>query len=481
MGSYELPLPETAPAPEQSAQGRSASFPRPLLVRNVLWFCRLRWIVVAILAAFGAASFLPGAFARLGLRPRVYWPSATAAVLAAANLGFLAHARRLARRADAADARASLWAQIVLDLLVLTAVVHYLGSLETYAAFAYLFHIVLACIFFPRALSFVVVAVAGGLFVLCVLLEGAGAPPPATIYAGPSLRSLIDRTPGAALLNMASAVGIWVVVWYLASHLSALVLARDNALAETNRLLVEAEQEKARHMLRTTHELKTPFAAIHANAQLLLRGHCGALPDPALEVARRIARRCRRLATEIQEMLQLANLRSPGEVPLPQKELDLADVLRWSIAQVRVAAEERSIAIEEDIEPARTVGVEDHLKMLFTNLLSNAVSYSYDAGRVRVGCSPTGGNGPAVTIEDEGIGIAPEKLPRIFDEYYRTDEAAQHNKESTGLGLAIVKSVAGKHGIRVRVDSGMGAGTRLTLRFPIGRTDRSAAGAAERR
>ncbi len=71
-----------------------------------------------------------------------------------------------------------------------------------------------------------------------------------------------------------------------------------------------------------------------------------------------------------------------------------------------------------------------------------------------------------MTVEDDGIGIVPEKLPRIFDDYYRTDEAVRHNRDSTGLGLAIARHVAAMHGIRVRVESAPGAGTRFTLRFP---------------
>ena len=73
---------------------------------------------------------------------------------------------------------------------------------------------------------------------------------------------------------------------------------------------------------------------------------------------------------------------------------------------------------------------------------------------------------PEVTVEDHGIGIAADKLPRIFDEYYHTDEAARHNKRSTGLGLAIVRQVAQTHGIRVRVRSQAEAGTTFTLTFP---------------
>ena len=79
---------------------------------------------------------------------------------------------------------------------------------------------------------------------------------------------------------------------------------------------------------------------------------------------------------------------------------------------------------------------------------------------MRVACRPDDGSGAMVSIADDGIGIAPEKLPRILDEHYRTKEAALHNKESSGLGLAIVRHVVALHGIRLRVESRPGVGTR---------------------
>jgi len=190
------------------------------------------------------------------------------------------------------------------------------------------------------------------------------------------------------------------------------------------------------------------------------------LSDEALDVSRRIAVRSRRLATEIQEMLQLANLSSSSQKPPRSVELSLSEALNWCVEQVRPMAQERRITLDIDIQPARTEGVEDHLKMLFSNLLSNAVLYSYKGGRVGVQCSREGPSGAVVTISDEGIGIVAEKLPHMFDEHYRTKEAVHHNKESSGLGLSIVKHVTELHGIRLQVQSQPGAGTTFKLWFP---------------
>jgi two-component system phosphate regulon sensor histidine kinase PhoR len=484
-GTYDLPLPPAVSRSAAPTRGRTAhvwrgragrpeaphvGFPLPLLTGNIVWFCRLRWVVLGMLLGLGLLGFLPEVSAWIGWRTQRLWPFAAAGVLAAANLGFLAHAARLHRvRPPASAARGAalnLWGQIVLDLLVLTAVVHFVGSLETFIPFAYLFHIVLGCIFLSRRESLAVTVLAAALYTGCVLVERLGWLAPAGFYADPVLRGHFEQTPHAAGFNIAVAVGIWLAVWYLASHLAMLVRVRDADLADANRRLIEMQEERTRHMLRTTHELKAPLAAVHQNVQLLQKGYCGALSPEAAEVLERVAARCRRLTHEIQEMLELANLRSAHSAPLDRTPLDLASVAGWAVAQVQTAADLRGIVVDRDLRSAPVTGVEEHLRTLFVNLLANAVAYSNDGGSVKVTCALGPAGAPVATVEDHGIGIPPEKLPHVFEEYYRTEEAVRHNKESSGLGLAIVRQVALSHRIRVRVRSRPGAGTTVTLTFP---------------
>jgi len=302
----------------------------------------------------------------------------------------------------------------------------------------------------------------------------------------------MDAVQGPWLLNLAVAVTVWIVVWHLTSHLAGTVRKRDNELAEANRRLILLQEERTRHVLRTAHELKAPFAGICANTQILLKGYCGKLPEPATEVLERILARSKRLASEIQEMLQLANLRSKTPADLQFAEHDLADLLKDCVAQAEQIASEHGVTIQSRLRPARVSGVEEHVRMMLSNLVHNAVLYSNRGGTVEVecGCDGESGDGRSdirpetasgsrpsaeppcavAAIADHGIGIPAEKLPRIFEEYYRTEEAVRHNPESTGLGLAIVRRVAETHGIRVRVASAPGVGTRFTLRFPPSQT-----------
>jgi signal transduction histidine kinase len=264
----------------------------------------------------------------------------------------------------------------------------------------------------------------------------------------------------------AAVVFISGTVWYLASRLASALRQREEELAATNRRLEAATEERAQHMLRTTHQLKAPFAAIQANTQVLLGGYCGTLPDAAVSVIRQISTRCDMLAKEIKEMLQLANLRSAAQHMPPLVRLDLAGVVQSCVASLRPAAQQRHITLADEIAPAWTQAVQDHTVMLVENLVTNAVNYSHDGGEVTVICNPGPAGAPRLVVRDRGIGIPAEKLPRIFEDYFRTNEAVKHNKASTGLGLAIVRqaALAGKFG--VQVESAVGEGTLFTVDFP---------------
>ncbi|NQT19287.1 MAG: HAMP domain-containing histidine kinase [Planctomycetes bacterium] len=468
---YELGPSASGPLLPDSEQKRNAgSLPGPLIVENELWFCRLRWIAIAILVAFGLLGLAPQTGRLLGLYSHAAWPFVTAAVLTLMNVAFIRHARLLARgRPTPRGAMVNLWAQIILDLAVLTVVVHFMGSLETYVPFVYLFHIVLACMFFSLPQSAAVTVLASLLYIGCVAAEETGLISQRGIYASSAVRVGIENNPAAVIFNVGSAVAIWTGAWVLVSRLSAMVRERDRKLAEANRRMIRTQKDKTSHMLRTTHELKAPFAAIHANAQLLTQGHCGEMPPKALVVLERITRRCTRLSDEIKEMLQLSNLKSDIErSQLSPANLDLSATLRECIDQLRELARMREVSIEERLEPAHTMIVPDHATMLFANLLSNAVLYSHAGGQVRVECLSKPGEGPKVTIEDDGIGIPADQLPKVFDEHYRAGEAVSHNRESTGLGLAIVRHVAQANAVRVRVETRHGAGTRFILQFQSG-------------
>lgn len=462
VGVYTLPSVRNDPESAASdALLDVSALDAPLLRNSIEWFCKLRWIVVAILTLAGLAGNSAVLMEVAGLPQCGGWLFACALILAAANPMFLRHARRLGEPQPAVSVRRNLWLQIVLDLLVLTAVVHYVGSVTTFMAFAYLFHIVLACIFFSAKWSLVVTLLANALFTLCVIAGRSGWIALSPLFPDPS-----GAHRGKLFFDVASAMLIWATIWYLTSRLTAALRQRNVELADVNRRLVAAHEERTRHMLVTTHQLKSPFAAIQAQTYLLLDGYCGPLNEQAVATIERIGARCQRLTHEIQEILQLANLGSQSQSVANERHINLARIIRWCLDELEPMRQKKELRFALDVQKVEVPGNDDHFKMLLINLLSNAATYSYRGGAVRIRLAPAPHGGASVVIADEGIGIAPAKLPRIFEEHYRTSEALKHNPESSGLGLAIVKQVALLHGIVVRVESRQNVGTVFDLLFP---------------
>lgn len=465
LSRYELPLLESATEAGATEATEASNWNEPLLRANAIWFCQLRWIVIAVLAVVGIAGFFPEALGTFGLVIPVSWPLGTAGFLAILNVAY----RRLARasqRGGFPSMRSLLWIQIICDLVILTAVVRWVDQDLPVAPFMYLFHLILACIVFPPGESLLVAALAAGCYLTRLGLEPAVLAAPASILsasAGLVQPGLGQRSLPALVVPM---LLIWIVIWYLVSRLAEVVRRRDRELAATNRRLEASGEERARHMLQTTHQLKAPFAAIHAQTQLLLEGYCGDLPVSARKVVERIAARCLALSRQIQEMLQLANLRSQGQTSPRRCQIDLRQAIGEVIARVEPTARQRGIRIEQYLESVAVHAVPDHLTMLLDNLVVNAVSYSYDHGVIQVTCRRVPPSSAEVAVRDHGIGIPQEKLPRIFEDYYRTETAVQHNRSSTGLGLAVVRQAARALQAAIQVESAPGWGSLFTVHIP---------------
>jgi signal transduction histidine kinase len=466
--------------PDASRQSSRASSPpsdenlaevqqwnRALLRQNAIWFCRLRWIVVAALCGTGILGLFPRHTQILSLAIPPVLPLSAAGILALLNGIFV----RLISLADhprgAWTAKGLLWLQISCDLLVLTGVVHWMGRDLPSASFMYLFHIILACIVFTPLESLLVLALAAAFYLASVILAAQGFLTPMSVFAAQVSGESTQPTGG---IWLAYRVGftflVWAVIWYLVSWLAGKLQVHEHQLALTNFQLKASGEERSAPMLQTTHQLTAPFASIHAQTQLLLGNYCGVLPDKARQVVETIASRSMALSRQIQQMLQLANLRSQGQSDPPRKDLDLAQLATAAVARAEPAARQRNITLQSELEPAPVNAVEDYLTMLLDNLIVNAVNYSHDHGTVEIRCHLQEKNQVVLTVQDHGIGIPAEKLPRIFDDYYSTEEAVKHNRTSSGLGLAVVRQVAHATPAAVQVESAPGWGTRFTVTVP---------------
>ncbi len=223
-----------------------------------------------------------------------------------------------------------------------------------------------------------------------------------------------------------------------------------------------------------SHELKTPIGALQLLAEALVDATEPAGDGPAdlsedMIAARRFAERIQhestRLGRLVQELLELTRLQ--GAEPQPSPEPVSVD---WVIAEVidrtRTGAAARRVEIVVDGQRGLTVyGSDSQLATAVSNLVENAINYSGEDTTVRVTARSTDEH-VEIAVADQGIGIAPNEVDRIFERFYRADQARSRATGGTGLGLAIVKHIANNHGGRVDVSSTLGGGSTFTLRLP---------------
>lgn len=243
-----------------------------------------------------------------------------------------------------------------------------------------------------------------------------------------------------------------------------LVLATVNA----QHLREDAEAVNRRQnefLAMLAHELRNPLSPIAMAASLLERG-AGATPQQ-LKLARVVGRQVDHMARLLDDLLDAARI-SSGKITLAVEPLCLADVLRHAVETVQPRVAERAQILDVALPP-EDVAVEGdkvRLAQVFTNLLGNASKYTGDNGRLTLSVA-AGDAEVAVTVEDNGTGIAADVLPYIFDLFTQGPRSLARSEGGLGVGLNVVRNLVGMHRGTVEAHSdGSGCGSRFTVRLP---------------
>lgn len=462
MATFEIrPTPsEEADSIQPEAYGLGDS----ALLHNLRWFMDVRWVLTAFLLLFGiACDHATALIQHFDLVLPIRWPYILAGLLATSNTAFLFAAKRLRTHSNRHAMETHLWAQIVLDLIVVTLLVHNVGSTTTFVAFTYLFHVALASIVFPPARSFIVTLLAAALYSCCVALELGHQIPQHNLFHHPPISD--KDVSWMSLFHSATAIFVWFFVWYLVSTLAKSVQQRDQQLHLANQELLAADEEKNRLVLRTTHDLKAPFSGIESCIQALRFQYWDDIPPPVKDLVDRIETRSRALSERIRDILTLGDLKSQTGRNTPFQPVALDQTILSIITELQDTAHTRNVTVNSTLPPLQCHTDLRQIRILFSNLISNAIVYSPSGGIVTVSASQNE-HSFSVAIADQGIGIEEELLPRIFEEYYRTEAGAQFNKLSTGLGLAIVRRITQNLGYTIQVTSTVGQGTTFHITIP---------------
>ena len=234
------------------------------------------------------------------------------------------------------------------------------------------------------------------------------------------------------------------------------------------RQLSELDRLKAEFVSVASHEIKTPLSVIRGYTALLLDGIYGQVSEPQKKTLASISDQTDRLTRLVQRLLDISRFEAGGgrlelrEIPLRFFLNDLAHGFDALAIQNRI---DFAMQLAEDL-PESMTGDPDRLNEVLGNLLSNAFKFTPQGGQIRLLAMPAP-DGLAIEVRDTGIGIAADKLPKIFEKFFQVENEAQPRSVGSGLGLAIAQEIVEAHGGTITAESQVGRGTTFRVILPL--------------
>ncbi len=264
------------------------------------------------------------------------------------------------------------------------------------------------------------------------------------------------------------------LVMKAARHDDTLLSIKLIPFGNNNRLLISrdiTQMERIETMRRdfvanVSHEMRTPLTVVNGFVENLQD-----MPDLNHEkiqyALRLMAEQTSRMDHLVSDLLTLSRLES-NENLIKQENIEMATLLDDVYQDLEMLSAGRHKCSMEVTGPARISGNREELRSAFSNLVSNAVRYTPDGGQIKL-CWLSRDGLPVFSVEDSGIGIGAQHIPRLTERFYRVDRSRSRETGGTGLGLAIVKHIAMRHQAWLEVSSDEGHGSLFSLHFPVSR------------
>ena len=224
-----------------------------------------------------------------------------------------------------------------------------------------------------------------------------------------------------------------------------------------------AYEQASRFSADASHEIRTPLSIMRGEIENILN-------KPPADWRDRIGsvlEETERLSLIVESLFSLARL-DAGEAKIRNEHCDLAELVRSTLDQMRLMADEKNISVTVDApKPVYVRGDAARLRQVIVNLLDNAIKYTLPGGSVTISAQATGPSA-SLTVKDNGVGIPADALPHIFERFYRADKVRSRTSiPGAGLGLSIVQAICQAHGGSINAASQEGAGTTLAITLPL--------------
>jgi signal transduction histidine kinase len=353
--------------------------------------------------------------------------------------------------------------QIILDLIILTFVIHFSGGVENPLILFFFFHLIIASAIYKTLQSYFYAAYALLLVGLMAILECYSVIPHYHIegFINPDLYNDTFFIFITGFIYACTAI--------LIVSLSHMIIARSIKSEETyyrsNLELENKDRLKNEYVLRVTHDIKGHLAAIMSCLQVLRSGVSGPLNSLQEEFVNRSFERIELLNAFVKNLLNLTRKRLQNEYEF--EELSLIDLINKVIIPVQTLTRLKSIEFNVHLDNSIQMvsGNPYTLEELYYNLLSNAVKYTPPHGHIELTVKSQH-NKVLTEISDSGIGIPKEELDKVFDEFYRASNVPKDIGAGSGLGLSIVQQIVMNHRGKIWINSEQGVWTKVSVLLP---------------
>jgi signal transduction histidine kinase len=378
---------------------------------------------------------------------------------------------------------------ILLDMFALTVLLHFTGGMENPFIFFFVFHIILASIGLRYTVVYLLSTIAIVMMSLLFGLEYAGVIPHV------NLEGFVLPTrylQGSRILSELAALAFLLYgTTYVATAVAGELRKRQRQVVELRERLLEEktgelerasseiadlEEERSRFLRFigiAAHDLKAPLTAIQGFLWVMLGGFAGEISEKQKNMLERSTRRITELLTLISDLLDIPRIET-GQIVQEMKEVSLRQAIKNSLESQRSLAQEKGVKLKVEIPEGlpKIKGSASRLQQVITNLVNNAINYTPE-GIITIRVQERAKD-LLVEVLDTGIGIPPEDMPRLFEDFFR---ASNVEAKGTGLGLSITRRIIEAHGGKIWVESPCSetnTGSKFSFTLPkISKTKRS--------
>ncbi|WP_094228882.1 PAS domain S-box protein [Methanolobus psychrotolerans] len=251
------------------------------------------------------------------------------------------------------------------------------------------------------------------------------------------------------------------------SRVNAELSMANAELSLANEELKSLDRMKDDFLSNVSHEFKTPLTSIQGYSQLIADETLGSVNEQQKKAEDTVIRNSERLRRLVDSLLYLSRAQS-GKLNYSFENINLADVIDNSIQDLALQADGKGIKLVRDIPTDLPTVTADRDKMMdvFVNLIDNAIKFTPQDGKVTISAHATE-DSMYVTVQDTGIGIPADKIPKLFERFYQVDSSVRRRYGGTGLGLYICKKIIEDHKGDIHVTSEEGKGTTMHMRLPL--------------